>query len=170
MNIQSVNSLRWMGRCALLFLLAPGMAGLTLARADETLVGTDDARGGTDMTRGTVRRHQSSSLDGRVAAMATALDLDVDQRAQLRRVLEQQRAQIAMLWNDTTVPAVRRISAMQAIGELTADRIRALLNDEQKRRYNAPRQPRSAAPGPGERSVEDWMNAGREPRATSVAP
>ncbi len=168
--MQSPNGPRWLAGCALGILLAPGLAGTSPARADETWVGSADASGGTDQGRLPSRRQPGSSLDERVTAMAIALDLDGEQRSQLRRVLERQRARIAGLWNDTTIPAARRISATQAISELTADRIRALLNDAQKKRYDAPRHARSAAPSPGDRSVEDWMNVGREPWATSVAP
>jgi hypothetical protein len=170
MTLQSVTGLSGLAGCALCILLVSGLAGLSSARADETWVGSGDASGSTDRSRSPIGRQSGSSLDERVAAMAIALDLDGEQRSQLRRVLERQRAQIAGLWNDTTIPAARRIMATQAIGELTADRIRALLNDAQRKRYDAPRHARSAAPNPGDRSMEDWMKAGREPRATSVAP
>jgi hypothetical protein len=55
------------------------------------------------------------------------------------------------------VPPPNRVAATQAIGDKTADRIRALLNDEQKKKYNAPRQPRDTAAGARGPSVEDWM-------------
>ncbi len=114
------------------------------------------------------QRHHGSNLDERVVAMAKALDLDANQQSELRHVLEQQRAQIVKVWSETTIPAVNRVGATQAIGEQTADRIRALLDDEQKRKYSAPRQPRAAASRVGERSVEDWMDASRRALPKSV--
>jgi hypothetical protein len=103
--------------------------------------------------------HHRSVLDVRVKALTKALDLDAAQQSELKKVLEDQREQVRNVWADTAVAAPYRISATRAINDKTADRNRALLNDEQKKKYNPPRPPHEAAPdGP---SVEDWMNAAK---------
>jgi len=110
-----------------------------------------------DMAR---RRKRASPLDRRVMLLARELGLDATQRTQVKKVLEGQRADVARVWNDPSIPAARRVSATQAIGDRTADRIRALLNDEQRKKYIKPRQ-RAAAVGTAGGDVESWMNAGK---------
>lgn len=98
-------------------------------------------------------------LEQRITLIAAELGLDERQRTELRRILINQRMQIMRLWNDTSVPAASRVGATRVISEQTGDQIRALLNDEQKAKYNHPRKPRDATADPNARSVEDWMNA-----------
>lgn len=91
--------------------------------------------------------------------LAKALDLDARQRSELRKVLEDQREQVSRAWSDTSVPAPYRVLSTQVITDRTADRIRALLNDEQRKRYNPPRRPYET-PGSARPSVDAWMNRG----------
>jgi hypothetical protein len=110
------------------------------------------------------RRHAlKQPLEDRVRLLARELHLDGTQQASVMRILEGQRMEVARVWNDTSLPAARRVSATQAIGERTADQIRALLNDEQKKKFSAPRQPRAPAEEAPAASVEDWMPAARSP-------
>ena len=117
-----------------------------------------DGRPGGDAPHRQARHHQKGpSLDGRVAMLSKALGLDAKQRSELRKVLESQREQIMRVWNDPAVPAEYRIPATRAINDRTADQIRELLTDEQKKKYSPPRQPREAAPGSTTASVETGM-------------
>ena len=102
-------------------------------------------------------QHSRASLDGRVHTLSQALNLDATQQSKLRMLLVSQREQVGRLWNDTAVPPAYRVSATRAISEQTADRIRALLNEEQRKKFNPPRRPREAADA-ATPSVEDWMN------------
>jgi Spy/CpxP family protein refolding chaperone len=108
----------------------------------------------------TPRHHRPNNLDDRVKALSKALDLDAAQQSELRRVLERQREQIKRVWSDPSIPADYRASAVKAISDGTADQIRALLNEEQRKKYPAklPPEPRVGA---GQPSVEDWMNAAK---------
>jgi hypothetical protein len=106
------------------------------------------------------RHRKGASIDDRVRFLSKALGLDAKQQSELRKVLEAQREEIGKVWADEEAPAAYRIKATETISEQTADRIRALLNDEQKKKYNAPRQ----RPAPGESArpdVEAWMDAGK---------
>jgi hypothetical protein len=49
------------------------------------------------------------------------------------------------------------VSATQSIGDKTADQIRALLNEEQRKKYNPPKPSHEASTGPSP-GVEEWMN------------
>ena len=108
-----------------------------------------------------------SPLDRRVATLSKALDLNAEQQSMLRAALEQQRAEIERVWNDPSVPAAYRVGATRAITDRTADRIRAFLNDEQKKKYNPPpRQEQNAATST---DVEAWMKATRaRPKSTGT--
>jgi hypothetical protein len=101
-----------------------------------------------------------STLDTRVATLTKALDLDPKQQAELRRTLLAQRDQLLRIWSDGPVSAAERVGATRALSERTADRIRALLTEEQRKRYNAPRSQSQGDPA-GQAHVEDWMPGGK---------
>lgn len=116
-----------------------------------------------------LRRHEGSTLEDRVRALTLGLDLDAAQQADLRRVLLNQREQVVKVWNDPSpVPAAYRIAAVKAIADHTADQIRALLNDEQRKKYNPPKRPsQGAEPRP---DVAAWMEAISGRAAAPAAP
>jgi hypothetical protein len=107
---------------------------------------------------GDAQHHPQTALETRVMLYSKALALNVDQQQQLRGLLIQQGAQLRRVWSDTSVPSETRIQASRAVTQVTADRIRSILTDEQRKKYNAPhvRAPASVTRG---RSVEEWMNA-----------
>jgi Spy/CpxP family protein refolding chaperone len=101
------------------------------------------------------QRGKGASLDDRVRMLAKALDLDARQQTEVKAVLQAQRDETLKVWADESLPAALRVKATEVIGERTADRIRALLNDEQKKKYSAPR---LVPEHPAERPhVERWM-------------
>jgi hypothetical protein len=104
------------------------------------------------------RKHQAHGLEDRVRILTKALDLDPRQQEGLRKILQSQREQVMKAWSDASVAPAYRVAATQAIEDGTADRIRALLNDEQRKKYNPPRQAHQA-PGSG---VEEWMGKGTQ--------
>jgi hypothetical protein len=105
------------------------------------------------------RRQVHTTLEDRVAVYTKALNLDPTQQSQLRTLLILQREQVQRLWNDTSMDPANRVYATRTISDATADRIRAMLTEEQRRKYNPPRPPRNPAPAESARSVEDWMQA-----------
>ena len=121
---------------------------------------TDDRPTESSATQRQAPRHHTS-LDDRVKALTRALDLDAKQQSELRKVLEGQREQVMRVWSDTSVPAAYRVSATQTISDQTADQIRALLNEEQRKKYNPPRPPHEATAGSARPSVEDWMGTAK---------
>jgi hypothetical protein len=93
-------------------------------------------------------------LDHRLKVLAKALDLDAAQRAELREILEDQRQAVTKIWSDPALLSAERVPATRAVEERTAERIRAILNDEQKKRYNPPKPQGTRAPPA---NVEAWM-------------
>jgi len=103
--------------------------------------------------------NKGSTLDNRVKMLSKGLGLNIKQEAELKKVLEWQRDQIKALWHNTSIPAEYRISMTRSIGDKTADQIRALLNNEQRKKYLAPKPQEILEQKPVKRSVEEWMNA-----------
>jgi hypothetical protein len=103
-------------------------------------------------------RDERSDLDTRARRLAKMLELTEAQQTQLATVLASQREQIRKLWRDQKVPPEYRVGAMRAINEQTEDRIRALLNDEQKKKYVSSR-PRDPARTSQQPNVDYWPNA-----------
>jgi Spy/CpxP family protein refolding chaperone len=97
------------------------------------------------------------TLEDRVRLLTKALELSPKQQEALRQVLERQRADVMKIWADDAIPAPYRVSATQAISDRAADDIRALLNEEQKKKYNPPKPPRDALQGDDRPNVESLM-------------
>jgi hypothetical protein len=69
-----------------------------------------------------------------------------------------QRAEVIKAWNDPSVPAAVRIAMTQAVSEKTAERIRAVLSDEQRDKYAKAHQRDGQVGAPGG-DVQKWMQA-----------
>lgn len=122
--------------------------------------------------RPSMGRSRRSALDARVATLARALALDAKQQAELRKVLLDQRAQLLTIWGDQTLPSGSRVAMTREVSRRTADRIRSLLTEEQRKRYNPP--PADEGNTVRDARVEDWMKRGANeakvpPAATSEA-
>jgi hypothetical protein len=98
------------------------------------------------------------ALERRVAVYTQTLDLNANQQAQLRVLLLWQRDEMQRVWNDTTLTAAMRVHATQAISGATANRIRAMLTEQQRKRYNPPPAPHDNPVRADSASVEYWMN------------
>jgi len=106
----------------------------------------------------TPRQRVGRSLEDRVRSLSKALDLDASQEAELRKVLLTQREETLQAWADESTPPAVRVKATELIGQRTADRIRSLLTEQQRRKYNPARAEHQAEPGAARPSLEAWMN------------
>jgi len=96
------------------------------------------------------------SIDDQVKGLAQSLNLNGEQQASVKKILEQQqRDSLHILRNSS---ATERIGSLRALQLRTAAQIRATLNDEQKEKYDplGPRPSQRTSPQP---SVEDWIKA-----------
>ncbi len=105
-------------------------------------------------------RGEGEALEARVSQLAGALGLDSAQQAGLREALEEQRSRVERIWSDPSVPSRIRIAETRAVSRQTADRIRAMLNEEQRRKFDPP-PPEGASGTTGDAHVEEWMSGQR---------
>jgi len=139
-------------------------------------VGASSSPGGEISTQaahapalGLESRHQAPHRQGRPSAedrlqrLVKGLKLDAAQQAEVRRALQAQREAIRRLTSAPADPEVPRVAAIHAITDRTTERIRAVLNEEQKKLYSQPL-PHDFATGEGKPDVEGWLNALRQKR------
>ena len=107
--------------------------------------GAPAGAGGDQVARSSrVQSGAASALDRRIELLARELDLDAAQKLKVRALLEGQREQVVLAWQDESVPGALRVARTQAISERTEDGIRALLTDAQRQKYLKARADRPA--------------------------
>ena len=106
-------------------------------------------------TRTALRR---VTIDDQVKRFAQSLDLSESQQSQVKKILVFQQVQARRIRVDGSISGAERISRFRGLQDSTVARIRAILNDEQRKNYNplVVRQTQKTSPQP---SVEDWMKA-----------
>jgi hypothetical protein len=101
------------------------------------------------------RRDRKVNFDDQLKNLAKNLNLDQEQQAAIKRILERRQQEILRIMHNSLGPD--GIGRLQALQIATAEQIRSVLNDEQKKKYNA------LAPHPPQTSpqpdLEDWMKA-----------
>ena len=102
------------------------------------------------------QRGHRPTIDDRVRVLARSLDLNEAQRAAVKKILEQRQQETLRIRQDTSISGGARIERFRALQDDTVERIRAVLNEEQKKKYD-PLAVRSIQPAPQQRSVEDWL-------------
>jgi hypothetical protein len=102
------------------------------------------------------RRYRRLGIDDQVKGLARNLDLNDAQQSAVKKILEQRQQAILRIRGESS--GSDRISRFRAVQVRTAEQIRAVLNDEQKKKYNplGQRPPQQTSPQP---SVEDWIKA-----------
>jgi hypothetical protein len=106
-----------------------------------------------------VQRHYSRrrpSPEDRVKTLAKALNLDESQKAAVAKILEERQEETLRLRRNTSISGSQRIAQFRALQDQTVLRIRAVLNDEQKKKYD-PLAVRKLQPADQQKSVEDWL-------------
>jgi len=114
------------------------------------------AAAGASSAQQTHRAHRSSGIDDRVKLFAKSLDLNEEQQAAVKRILKQRQQQTLQIRRDPSITGSAGIERFRALQVSTVEQIRAVLNEEQRRKYN-PLAPRGLQPAPEQRSVEDWL-------------
>lgn len=129
---------------------------LTLSLASSALAQTTTVAPATSAPHPTNSIHRRPTLDDRVKTLAAALKLDEAQQVAVKRILQQRQEEILRLRHDTSITGSTRIERLRALQDQTVQRIRLVLNDEQKKQYD-PLAVRKAGSAPEQKSVEDWL-------------
>jgi Spy/CpxP family protein refolding chaperone len=80
--------------------------------------------------------HEMPSVDDQVKELTKQLKLTDDQQPKVRDLLQKQQDQRKQVMQDTSIARGDKRSKMHAIHETTTGKIRDLLNDEQKKKYD----------------------------------
>lgn len=86
--------------------------------------------------------------DRQLARLTQVLGLTTDQQTQIKPLLLERQQKMQALFQDQSVPEQDRRARMRTISEGTNNSIKALLNDEQKQKFDA-MQDRMRRNGPG---------------------
>ncbi len=90
------------------------------------VLGWTDAWAGTPCPR----------VDDQVKHMAKKLNLSDDQQAKLKPILEDQRKQMEQIRDDSSLSRDDRFSKMKSVHENSAAQIKALLNEDQQKKFD----------------------------------
>ena len=96
-------------------------------------------------------------VDDRVKVLAKNLDLNESQQTAVKKILERRQQETLRIQRDSTLAGSARIEQFRMLQDRTAEQIRAVLNEEQRKKYDpfaARRIPQTEG-----RSVEDWLKA-----------
>ncbi len=143
-----------LGKTILLLALAlPAWVLLTGVLAVSQTSGSDTK----PQTRPPVRR-RAVTIDDQVKRFAASLDLSEPQQSEVKKILEFRQQQTRRIRLDESLSGAERISRIRALQDSTVARIRAVLNDDQKKKYD-PLAVRQAQKDSPPASVGDWMKA-----------
>jgi len=123
--------------------------------------------GATNPSGQTQHTRQRSGIDARVKVLAKNLDLNEAQQSAVKNILEQRRQETLRLRLDSSVTPSSRIARFRVLQDKTVERIRAVLNEEQRKKYD-PLLVRGIPPAQDQRSVEDWLRLSGD-RTTGAA-
>lgn len=87
--------------------------------------------------------------------LTKTLELNPQQQAAVKNILVQRQQQTLQIRQDPSISGSERIDRFRNLQVATVERIRAVLNDEQKQKYD-PLAAQKVKSTP-ERSVEDWL-------------
>ena len=103
-------------------------------------------------------KRRTITIDDQVKRFAESLDLSETQQSAVKKILEFRQVQTRRIRFDGSLSGAERISRFRGLQDSTVARIRAVLSDEQKKKYDplVVRQAQKDFPPAG---VADWMKA-----------
>lgn len=76
------------------------------------------------------------SIDEQVSMLATELNLNNDQQAKIKNVLEDQHTQAMTIVNDANISRDDKMQKIHSLRESTISKVRGVLNDTQKPKFD----------------------------------
>ena len=108
--------------------------------------------------RTTATRYKRQSMDDRIAVMSKNLALTENQRSAVKRILLWRQQEMLRIRNSDASGGIR-IGQVRTLQDQTVERIRSVLNDEQKKKYDPLAVRNAPTPDTPQRSLEDWIKA-----------
>jgi hypothetical protein len=100
--------------------------------------------------------HRRVTLEDRVKGLARNLNLDQAQQDALLKILQARKEESLRIRRDTSISGSARIDQFRALQDETVLQVRAVLNEEQKKKYD-PLAVRKLEPAADQKTVEDWL-------------
>jgi hypothetical protein len=94
--------------------------------------------------------------EDRVKVLARSLNLDPAQQTAVLKILQARNVEALSIRRDTSISGSARIDQFRALQDKTVLKIRALLNEEQRKKYD-PLAVRTVGPAADQKTVEDWL-------------
>lgn len=85
-------------------------------------------------------QHGRMNPDNQLAHLTKTLNLSSDQQTQIKPILENQQQQMMQIHQDTSLSRDDRMAKAKSLHEDTTSKIEAVLNDQQKQKYEAMQQ------------------------------
>lgn len=103
----------------------------------------------------TLHQRAKSTVDEQVKRFAAAFDLSESQQIALKTILDQRQQESWRIRHDPAIPAASRNDLLRELQDSTRQRIRSILTDEQRKKYDPlnGQPPQTSSPP----NVEDWM-------------
>jgi hypothetical protein len=106
--------------------------------------------------RGLVSTHKRQSLDDRVERLARYLGLSQAQMSALKNILIERQQEVFRMRHASSAGEGLQMDQFRAVEDKTAERIRAILTKEQRKKYD-PLGNRTSDSAARNVSVEDWL-------------
>lgn len=82
-------------------------------------------------------RHQGMNPENQLAHLTKMLNLTSDQQSQIKPLLETQQSQMMQIHQDQSLAREDKMAKMKSLHQDTTTKIEAVLNDQQKQKYEA---------------------------------
>ena len=92
---------------------------------------------------------QMPTIEEQLKGMTEYLGLTAEQQSQIKPILEDSRQQMQALMKDDSLSREDRVGKMRSIREATDAKIREVLNDDQKKKFDEHRKEMQERRGPG---------------------
>jgi hypothetical protein len=102
--------------------------------------------------------HRTANPDKSVEVLTQYLQLDAAQKTALHKILEQRQKELLQMRFAPSPPGSAQIDRFRAIQDRTVERIRGILNREQRQKYDLTAI-RGSGPSTPKPNVEDWLKA-----------
>jgi hypothetical protein len=156
---------------------APEAPGVADGPANEAATADSSAKGASQQEAPRVREKgpghpqrltPEQLIDRRVRTLTKALELNEAQQSKLKEILQNEHRQLSQVRTGSTQAGADRVGMMLAVLDRTREEIRAMLNEEQKKKYPAA-VPRGTT-APASADLDYWMRRTQPPPAQTTEP